>query len=370
MADKVLLKDQLFTPERINSLAQDIKKAYPVFDSRGFTKTVLGKFPELELKARIAWMSETLREYLPEDYDQAIKILLDSLPPLGGDDFGAFTYAAHSDFVAKYGCNERDLKVSLVALKEMTKHFSAEDAIRYFINAFPEQTFAEILKWSKDSDYRVRRLASEGTRPILPWSPRITTPPEAAIPILDNLLSDDYRFVTRSVANHLNDISRTNPELVLATLGRWRDSGKQNPKEMDYIINQSLRTLIKNGHLATFAFLNVSTDAKVKVSDLHIKTNPIAIGEFLEFAFTLTAEKDEQLIVDYILHFPNKAGIGHNRKVFKLKQVTPAKDQRLTLTKRQPMRQMTTRKLYPGKCKLEIQVNAKKLAEAGFDIVR
>src|SRR5687768_8705566 len=102
MVDKLLLKDQLFTPERIKELAKGIKRAYPTFNDKGFTKTVLDKFPELELKARIAWISENLQKFLPDDYAKAVTTLLDSLPPLTDDDFGAFTYAAYSDFVAKY----------------------------------------------------------------------------------------------------------------------------------------------------------------------------------------------------------------------------------------------------------------------------
>jgi len=251
----------------------------------------------------------------------------------------------------------------------MTKHFSAEDATRYFINAFPKETMAELLKWSKDTDYHVRRLASEGTRSILPWSPKISTSPEVAIPILDNLFSDNNRFVTRSVANHMNDISRKDPALALTTLGRWQASGNQSPKEMQFIIRQALRTLIKSGDKATFEFLNFSTEPAVAVSGLHIKLDPIRIGGWLEFEFAVAAQENEQLIVDYVLHFPNKFGTGHNKKVFKLKVVTMSKGQTLVITKRQPMRQMSTRKLYPGKYRLEIQINGTRMAEAEFELV-
>ncbi len=367
--DKIPLKDQALNFQRISQIAKDIKQVYPAFDGKGFTTTVMRKLPELELKARITWVSECLERFLPGEYNQAVAILLQSLPSHDdkthtGTDFGIFTYAPHSDFVAKYGCTKANLKQSLGALKEMTKRYSAEDAIRYFINAFPKETMAKLLVWSKDKDYHVRRLASEGARPILPWSPKITTPPEAAIPILDNLYSDSKRFVTSSVANHLNDISRSDPELVISTLNRWQSSGKQSAKEMDFIFRQALRTLIKAGYPAAFELLDFSTDPKVTLSDLRIKTNPVVIGQFLEFEFTLTADKDERLIVDYVLNFSNKAGDGHNKKVFKLRVIAMSKGQKLTISKRQPMRQMTTRKLYPGKYGLEIQVNGNKLGEA------
>jgi len=373
MEAKIPLKDQILNKERVTTLAQDIQRVYPGFDGSGFTRVVLDKFPELELKARIAWISESLHKFLPDNYAKAVQILLDSLPPHDDaepteTDFGIFTYAAYPDFVAKYGCNKENLVLSLKALKEITKRFTAEDSIRYFINAFPKESFAEILKWSKDSDYHVRRLASEGTRPILPWSPRITTPPEDAMPILDNLFADSSRFVTRSVANHLNDVSRTNPDLVLATLHRWKASGKQDSKEMEFITRQALRTLIKTGHPSTFTFLGFSTDPKVSVSGLRIKTNPVVLGNSLEFELIITAQKDEQLIIDYILRFPNKVGSGHNKKVFKLKPATLRKGEVLTLFKKHPMRQMTTRKLYNGTYRLEIQINGKRMAETTFEV--
>ena len=156
---------------------------------------------------------ECLKKYLPADYAEAVNILLKALPePLNenrtDDDFGDFIYAPYSDFVAHYGCIEANLAFSLAALKEMTKRFSAEDAIRYFINAFPKETLKTLYAWTSDSNYHVRRLCSEGTRPKLPWSQKINIPPEDALPILHALFADKTRYVTRSVANHLNDIAK------------------------------------------------------------------------------------------------------------------------------------------------------------------
>jgi 3-methyladenine DNA glycosylase AlkC len=372
--DKVLLKDQALNRQRITQIAQEIKRVYPSFDSKDFIATVLDRFPELELKARIAWVSECFKKFLPAKYDQAVAILLQSLPlhddaTHTGTDFGIFTYAPYSDFVAKHGCTKEHLQLSFQALKEMTKHYSAEDAVRFFINAFPDETMAELQRWSKDEDYHVRRLASEGTRPILPWSPRITTPPEAALPILDNLFFDSKRFVIMSVANHLNDISRTNPELVLNTLERWHASGKQSAREMDFITRQALRALIKTGHPATFEFLQFSTDPKITISGIHISSNPIQIGGWLEFTFAITAQKDERLLIDYVIYFPNKAGNGHNTKIFKLKTLSLNKGQSVSITKRQPMRDMSTRKLRAGAHRLEVQVNGKKIATTDFELL-
>lgn len=368
MDEKLSLRDQLFNKQKVEKIAREIKGVYPEFNGTNFVKQTVVKFPQLGLVERSLWIAENLKKYLPEDYQKAVTILRQSLPEKLPADFGDFIYAPYSDFIAKYGCTKKDLVFSLNALKEFTIYFSAEGAIRFFINAYPEESFAEILKWSKDKDYRVRRLASEGTRPLLPWCIRITTKPEMPIPILDNLFFDKERFVTRSVANHLNDISKINPTLVLQTLKRWQNSKKQTEKEMEYIIYQSLRTLIKRGSQDAITFLKFSKNPKVTIANFIVKPTTVRIGESLEFSFVLTARKDEKLLIDYIIYFNNKAGSGHNKKVFKLKIVTLNKSQTISITKKQRMQHFSTRKLYPGKHKIEIQINGKKAAETPFEV--
>lgn len=371
MEEKILLKDQLFNDKSVKKITEEIKRVYSEFDDTHFTKIVLDNFPSLELSKRIYWISEKFREFLPDDYEEALKILLKSLPPHHDDnlidsDFGNFMYAPYSNFVAKYGCNKKDLRLSLKSLREMTKRFSAEDAIRYFINAFPNETFEELLKWSKDTDYHVRRLTSEGTRPKLPWSRKINTAPEKAISLLDNLFLDKSRFVTRSVANHMNDISKIDTKLLFETLKKWQKSGKQKPSEMEYIINQSLRTLIKKGDKDSIRFLNLSPDPMVEISTFSLKENSFVIGKALEFELVIVAKKDEQLLIDYVIYFQNKAGNGYNKKVFKIKKVSMKKNQKMIIKKIHPMKNISTRKLFPGNHKLEIQINGKTIAEKSF----
>jgi 3-methyladenine DNA glycosylase AlkC len=270
MAKKPLLKDRLFNQAKVKQIADEIQRVYPQFDKNSFAERIVERFPHLELKERIAWISENLHAFLPTDYREATSILLASLPPPNDNtktdnDFGDFIYAPYAEFVARNGVTKKDLYFSLAALKEITMRFSVEDAIRRFINAFPKETMQELQKWSNDSHYHVRRLTSEGTRPKLPWSQKIIIAPEQAIPILDNLFSDKTRYVTRSVANHINDISKSDPKLAITTLQRWQKSGKQNPKEMNYVINHALRTLIKQGNKDAMKFLHFSTSPEVEI---------------------------------------------------------------------------------------------------------
>jgi 3-methyladenine DNA glycosylase AlkC len=374
--EKFSLKDHLFNKKKIDKIANEIHAVYPDFDKKNFIKKVINKFPELELKQRISWIREMLKDYLPDDFRKATTLLLKSLPPANDnsrtdDDFGDFIYAPYADFVAQYGRDKVNLYFSLDALKEMTMRFSAEDAIRYFINAYPIETLEVIQKWTSDEHYHVRRLASEGTRPKLPWAQKISIPVERPISILNELFSDKTRFVTRSVANHMNDISKTKPNLVLKTLKQWRDSEKQDPKEMDYIIKHSLRTLVKEGNHDAMLFLNFSPKTKTVLTDFKIKNQKVKIGESLEFAFTIHSKQNEKLLIDYTIYFWSKTGHNNNKKVFKLKQIDIEKNQPIHITKRHRMiGDMTTRKLHPGKHKLEIQINGKKLESREFELVR
>ena len=217
------LKDQLFNPETVGELGGSIAAVAPNFDRAGFESTTLAAFPELELKERITCMVEQLTAFLPGNFEAARKILLKALPKpldpsLTDDDFGRFIWVVPGEYIAANGVNKRFLKRSLNTLCETTKRFSAEHAIRPFLTSFPAETLAFLKECATDANYHVRRLVSEGTRPLLPWSPRVDLPQREVLTLLDTLHSDPTRYVTRSVANHINDISKSDPEAVLLRL--------------------------------------------------------------------------------------------------------------------------------------------------------
>ena len=375
MSEKFLLKDRLFNREKVDKIASEIKSVEPGFDSSAFVHGAVGQFPVLELKQRITCLSNLLRRHLPSDFRSAVTILVKALPSpcdpsLSDNDFGDFIYAPYAQFVAQYGCDSENLYFSLDALKEITTRFSAEDAIRYFINAFPAETLNRLEEWALDPHYHVRRLVSEGTRPKLPWAQKIRLHPKQTIPILDGLFSDSTRFVTRSVANHLNDISKINPDLVIQTLNRWKTSNRQSAKEMDYIVRHSLRTLIKTGHPQAISFFNVNTAPQVIMTSFSIINNPVIIGGSLDFECTIQASSDERLIIDYILYFRNKMGQLSGRKVYKLKVIEVKKDTYTHLKKHHKLRsEMTTRKLFSGEHRIDLQINGKTFGSLAFDLI-
>jgi 3-methyladenine DNA glycosylase AlkC len=191
-------------------------------------------------------------------------VLMNSLPPTPQaagitNDFGLHLYSPHSEYVARYCRTAEDLADSLDALRRFTCFFSAEDAVRYFLNDFPEQTMMAAHAWARDGDYRVRRLASESTRPALPWSPRIGLPADAGLLVLDQLYSDSSRYVTQSVANHLGDIAATDPDLALATLTRWKANARASDKEFNFIAREALKTKLKQGWPAAYEFLGYAS---------------------------------------------------------------------------------------------------------------
>ncbi len=374
MKEKVLLKDLLFNQEKVTKLAKEIKGVYKDFQEKLFIKEILSEFPNLELKARIEHISTCLRNHLPEKYTEAVSIIVAALPPendpkLTDNDFGDFIYAPYSLYVAKYGCTKENLKLSLNTIHEITRRFSSEDAIRYFLNSFPEETLKTLTKWTKDNNYHVRRLCSEGTRPKLPWSQKINLSASEALPILDVLYNDKTRFVTRSVANHLNDIAKVNQGLVIATLKRWKKEKKQTKEEMEFIIKHALRTLIKLGNKEALKLLGVGDRGDVTLSDFKV-SREVKLDDYLEFSFSLLSKAGTDVIIDYILYFQNKNGVMNSKKVFKLGKTKLVKGEKRVFAKRHLMRsQMTTRTLYPGKHHLEIQVNGEVTHSSEFEIL-
>lgn len=368
------LKDHLFNRERVRYLADLLHAADKSIDPSKFTNQCVKPFPKLELKQRIVQIAETLEKFLSVKYGDACKTIVDALPPpldptKTDDDFGDFIIAPLGEFIVRNGLGKQDVRRSLRTLREITKRFSMEDAIRSFIDEHEAITLAELSKWTKDKNYHVRRLVSEGTRPLLPWSGRLSIDLLVPLPFLDELHTDPTRYVTRSVANHLNDIAKSHPKVVLDRLKQWKKAGQQEEKELDWMCRHSLRTLVKQGDKASLRFLGFRANPKVRVEQLEISTPKVKRGELLEFSFAIEAERNESLMVDYVIDFVKSDG-SRSPKVFKLKQLELAKGERVELSKRHRLKaDATTFTLYPGTHCLSLQVNGTKLSAEEFNVV-
>lgn len=348
-----------FGKELLKEMAKNISAVYPEFPSRKFL-TLFKKLVVLEMKPRVHLIRDELKLFLPDSYPAALKILLASFKKGKMEGFILWPY---TEFIQEFGLDYPEM--SLEALKEITKNFTSEWGVRPFLRLYPESTLAFLLKCSLDKNVHVRRWASEGSRPRLPWGERLylfIKKPKRTLPILENLKFDDELYVRKSVANHLNDITKDHPKLVVEILKKWQKLAKkeEDKKKLDWITRHALRTLIKNGDRGALALIGVSSEPKVVVKELSLNKEKIKMGETLSFRFALKSSSKipQKIVVDYIIHFV-KASQSTSGKVFKLKTLELAAKETIIIEKKHHLRPITTRVYYPGKHALEIQINGK-----------
>ncbi|MBK8986644.1 MAG: DNA alkylation repair protein [Chloroflexi bacterium] len=373
MSDSTLFKDNM-NAALAQRLAEHIQAVYPSFDAAGFVGQIAPQLPPRELKERVAVFSAALHDFLPPDYGTAVTILLQILPPETPPEDGIFNGSlgwalwSVAHFVEVYGLD--DLELSLTAMHTITKSFSCEFAIRPFLVRYPAHTLAALQAWATDPSPHVRRLVSEGTRPRLPWGMRLQqfiADPTPTLALLEQLKDDPSDYVRRSVANHLNDISKDNPELALATLARW-NAGEPSA-ETAWITRHALRSLVKAGHPAALALQGFGA-AQVSLSQLVIEPTAVQLGESLTVRFSLHNDTAvaQNLVIDYVVHFV-KANGRTAPKVFKLKTAVLPPHADLTVQKRHAIKPITTRRYYPGRHRLEIQVNGQIIGGDSFELL-
>jgi 3-methyladenine DNA glycosylase AlkC len=365
------LKDQLFNADTIGDLAAEYA-VLPGFDPARFqAKAVAGLEPR-GLLERLAWLADCAEAQLPSHFPDMADALEAAMPPAldpdrTDDDFGRFIHAVPGILAVRHGLEDhRDRALDL--LEAATQRFSMEFYIRPFINRWPEETLARLDAWALHENYHVRRLVSEGTRPRLPWAGNIDIDPLVPLRFLDVLHADPTRYVTRSVANHMNDLTRHAPDVVVTHLGDWARAGRQDAKELDWMTRHALRTAVKRGEPAALALLGYAQDRQISV-DLSLSPKPVAIGETLDVSVTLTATEDLPVLIDYRIVFyrPNgRAG----EKVFKLKATHLRADRPQTVSKKHRLKAgASTFTLHPGPHRVIVQVNGQDRAEAVAEFV-
>lgn len=353
------LKD-FFDEGVVRSLARDFGHAYPKFDQRTFTRTCLSGLDELELTARGRHIAEALRSQLPSSFEKAAAIIVRSLGPEleSSDEFGMapFRYLPHVFFVARYGLDH--FEAAMAAQLELTKRFSAEYSIRLFLERHPAETLARLRRWAGDRNVHVRRLVSEGTRPRLPWAPRLRDfqqDPRPVLELLELLKDDRERYVQRSVANNLNDISKDHPDAALAVCRRWL---RNAPPARRWIVQHALRTLVKAANPGALALLGFGHGPEVDIVHPRLAARSVRQGDSLGFSCKLvsTASSSQRLLVDYVVHFV-KANGETRPKVFKLKKLVLAPSESVSLQGKVSFADMTTRRHYPGRHRIELLLN-------------
>ncbi len=362
------IKDQL-NKQTVGALADAVQTACAVqtstaaFDQEPFLARVfdagwLGR----ELKQRIRHITVVLHDFLPQDYRAALGILREVLPNLDGIILWVLT-----DYVEAYGLD--DWEASIPALEVFTERMSAEFAIRPFIVRYPERTMAQMLAWAHHQSAEVRRLASEGCRPRLPWGIRLRAlqaDPSPILPILELLKSDPSESVRRSVANNLNDISKDNPDVVLDLLRGWQAGATA---EVRWITSHALRTLVKQGHPEALASLGYGSAEQIAVHNLAVEPQSIPIGDSITLSFDVESLASEplDLMIDYVVYHLRANG-NLSPRVFKLTKKRIQPGEVLPIGKRHSFAPVTTRKYYPGKHAIEPKINGKLFGRAGFTL--
>jgi 3-methyladenine DNA glycosylase AlkC len=363
----------------IGELGERIYCIYPEFDRKAFEKSATDQLDELSLTGRLDLVASALKERLPENFPQAAQILVESLGDElddQGDDPVTSDYSSSQGFLVMSLCsyiaaNGKDhFDISMNALNEMTRRFSAEGPIREFLIHDETRTLALYENWASDPNVHVRRLVSESTRPRLPWARQLTQfiqNPQPVLQLLEMLKNDNHLYVRRSVANNLNDISKDNPEIVKETLTRWK---KEDTPQMVWLIKHALRTLIKKGDSGALALVGVSSDFLVDVDVFSLSDNKVLFGGNLELHLQLstTQESPQDLLIDYIV-FHKKANGKLTPKVFKWTKKTISKKSPLVLSKRHPIREISTRRYYEGGHEVHIQINGKVVAHENFELL-
>jgi len=356
----------LINSKVVSSLAERLQTAGD-FNVDAFVSDTVAGLEELELKDRVRLVASSLRRHMDPDYEIALDHILRSLPEEAAqsDESGnGFSTWAFCQFVETYGLDHAEKSIS--AMPELTKRFSCEFAIRPYIVSDPETVMKVLARWAYDENVHVRRLASEGSRPRLPWGMRLqlfVENPEPVIELLELLKDDPSEYVRRSVANNLNDISKDHPDRIVQLAKKWMHGANT---QRGRLVKHALRSLIKSGHAGALELLGFG-EPHVSVS-FRLREPGIHLGKSLEMVVELQCDVDQSLLIDYAVHHM-KANGKHSPKVFKWTTRKVKAGQTLSLERKHAMKEVTTRRYYAGLHKIELLINGRSFGTQEFDLV-
>lgn len=369
-------------PRTVARTGEHLARVWSRFERARFERLACAGLEQLELKARAMQIADALEQTLPADFRRACEILESSLSaPLPFDEAGepvglgakeqasglsGWAVWALGEFVARRGLD--DVPRALACLHALTQRFSAEFALRPFLQRHPAATLRILILWTRDPSAHVRRLASEGSRPRLPWGLRLhafVKDPAPTLPLLRALQDDPSSYVRRSVANHLNDIAKDHPALVADWVREHlADAG---PARLS-LLRHASRTLVKTGHPATLEAWGLGRPLRGDAS-LALTTSAVRIGDKLGLEVRLVSSHPEPqlLVIDYAVHYRRADG-SLSRKVFKGWKLTLAAGETRRLAKQHSFRPVTTRRLHPGPHQIDLLVNGQVAADRGFTL--
>jgi 3-methyladenine DNA glycosylase AlkC len=338
-------------------------------DQKNFLNKIFDKeWDNRELKSRMGHIAIVLHDFLPKEFKDAVDVLLNlSLEVQKGVKDMGFEYMFLPDYIEKYGIDDEE--TSIYAMENITQLSSCEFAIRPFIINNESKMMKQMLKWSKHKNYKVRRLSSEGCRSRLPWAmalPNFKKDATLILPILENLKSDEYEFVQKSVANNLNDMSKDHPDLVYNICKKWQ--GKLT--STDWIVKHACRTILKAGNQKAMSLFGYGDTKKVVIENFDIHTKEIKIGDRLDFSFDIKNTDNMQAILrlEYTIYY-QKANGSLTPKVYKISEKKYEPNILIKTNKYQSFKPISTRVFHKGLHQLAIIVNGVEFKRLDFTLI-
>lgn len=363
-----LFKD-VYNPAFYAQFSEILAQTLPTFDKIKFTQLIFDdKFDGYELKQRMTHTAKVLSVFLDNDLVQAksaIKAIIEALNQAGMTE-QSIEFMFFPEYIEMHGLE--DYETSVDAFEFITQFTSCEFAVRPYIEKYSDKMLDQMLLWSKHSDNRVRRLASEGSRPRLPWAmalAKLKKDPLPLLPILNNLKQDTCEGVRRSVANNLNDIAKDNPDFVINVAKQWQGISEQT----DALIKHGCRTLLKQGNVEVLKLFGFDS-AGLELTQFAITTAQVTIGDKLTFSFAVSNVLDSKKLVrlEYGLYYMKNNG-ELSRKVFKISEREIAANKTYQIERSQSFKLITTRKFYPGKHQVTMIINGQESQPQDFELL-
>jgi 3-methyladenine DNA glycosylase AlkC len=353
-----------------NYFADIAETILPSFNRTKFIKEIFNKdWESKELKQRMRHTSIVMHQFMHPDFNEAAtqieEITLKLQHSKTTENILGFIFLP--DYIAIHGLNH--FKASVKTIEIVTQFISCEYAVRPFILKYKDDMMKQMFAWSKHKNHHVRRLASEGCRPRLPWAmgiPELKQKPEQILPLLENLKNDTSEYVRRSVANNLNDIAKDHPAIVIEIASKWSGISK----ETNALIKHGSRTLIKQGNTDILKHFGLVNDKQFVIKDLKVNTPEVKIGNDLVFTFTACNESDKKQLfrLEYAIHYLRQNG-QFSKKVFKISERNFAPNEKKLITKKQSFKIITTRKFYVGQQKISIILNGHEKTTENFILI-
>lgn len=363
-----LLKE-LYSRAFYNQIGEVFASIVPGFDKKAFIKKIYAPgFEAKELKERMRHTSVVLHQFLPANFAKAAKVLKKAIVSFRKLNLGEdkLEYMFLPDYIETYGID--DYATSVEALEFTTQFVSCEFAVRPFLLKYTGPMIAQMQQWANHENHKVRRFASEGMRPRLPWGlavPALKKNPQEVLAVLEKLKNDPSEWVRKSVANCLNDLAKDHPQLAIKTAKAWLGLSK----ETNAIVKHGCRTLLKQGNAEVLGLFSLGDNSNIKLLSYNVSTDRVRIGEDLKFTVSLHNKHDQPLIVrlEYGIYYLRKNGT-HSKKVFKISEREFKAGEKATIMRKQSFKIITTRTYYPGLHKVSIIINGRERKTEHFEV--